>query len=207
MDLISPSVDSQNKVINWIMEIARQHSPASNVQIENLRDRISVIAPGKKFETNFFSLSVIVIEHLFNTNMHAFINKKTSGIAIKHLGSLSIPAQMLDIIEVDAYFDILNISRWSLELLNCLQLLNLFRRNLDRHLIPLISENPTIVAMFPILSRNSTKSLKTSKSPTPTRTPPSMPKPITEKVFQFLHLPTLKKQIICHMYVPLLLIH
>jgi len=86
--LIAPSVENQHLVMNWIYDVAKQQSAIMNIDIDNQKDVIKVTAP------------VAVVEKLFDTEMHLFINEVTRRVVIKHLGSLSVPAYLSNIIEM-----------------------------------------------------------------------------------------------------------
>jgi subtilase family serine protease len=88
LEIVAPEKMVQRKVIRWIKEAAAAYGPQNLFELINHQDSIQVKA------------TVEFVEKLFKTNMHVFINKKNHVAIIKHMGTLSIPQELVTHIEL-----------------------------------------------------------------------------------------------------------
>jgi tripeptidyl-peptidase-1 len=87
-DLVAPPKTVQRKVISWVKKAAEEVGAENLIRLTNHKDSLEITA------------TVELIEHLFETDMNAFINKKTKQAVIKHTGLLSIPEDISAHIEM-----------------------------------------------------------------------------------------------------------
>ena len=89
----------QNRIIEWIQVTATEVS-GKKASIKNVEDSIRVTASGMKNAESLIYVVVAVINELFETTLHAFVNTKTQEVVFKHIGPLSVPSKLAPHIEV-----------------------------------------------------------------------------------------------------------
>ena len=107
-------------IIEWLESAAKEHD--KEIKIKNIRDSIHVTTSGR-ITNECLSMSANLINHLFQTQMHSFINSKNNGVAFKHLGPLIVPNHIAPHIDVGFCHHTCNRFSSSPESLNFLLLL------------------------------------------------------------------------------------
>jgi subtilase family serine protease len=87
-ELVNPPVAVQKAVLRWIHSVASTMPEDQVIDVDNQGEAIVVKA------------TVAFVEKLFRTEMYLFHNERNNAIMAKHLGSLSIPVDLVDHIKL-----------------------------------------------------------------------------------------------------------